>query len=152
MISKTGVLGSVIKNESLLNDKINDDFNFLKDEALSGNKIKTNKLLSDTIIDPDKNVYYLAIINQSLKKLNDTSKIAEQISIDEAINVIKPPIFWKEKPILKRQLLKWNSKKIKKVQEATYNLEIEIKSNAQINKTLLIKKLLVDICELANAS
>jgi DNA polymerase III subunit delta len=138
--------------ESLLNDKINDDFNFLKDEALSGNKIKTNKLLSDTIIDPDKNVYYLAIINQSLKKLNDTSKMAEQISIDEAINVIKPPIFWKEKPILKRQLLKWNSKKIKKVQEATYNLEIEIKSNAEINKTLLIKKLLVDICELANAS
>ena len=138
--------------ESLLNDKINDDFNFLKDEALSGNKIKTNKLLSDTIIDPDKNVYYLAIINQSLKKLNDTSKMAEQISIDEAINVIKPPIFWKEKPILKRQLLKWNSKKIKKVQEATFNLEIEIKSNAEINKTLLIKKLLVDICELANAS
>jgi len=135
-----------------LNDKINDDFNFLKDEALSGNKIKTNKLLSDTIIDPDKNVYYLAIINQSLKKLNDTSKMAEQISIDEAINVIKPPIFWKEKPILKRQLLKWNSKKIKKVQEATFNLEIEIKSNAEINKTLLIKKLLVDICELANAS
>ena len=120
--------------ESLLNDKINDDFNFLKDEALSGNKIKTNKLLSDTIIDPDKNVYYLAIINQSLKKLNDTSKMAEQISIDEAINVIKPPIFWKEKPILKRQLLKWNSKKIKKVQEATFNLEIEIKSNAEINK------------------
>ena len=135
-----------------MNDKINDDFNFLKDEALSGNKIKTNKLLSDTIIDPDKNVYYLAIINQSLKKLNDTSKMAEQISIDEAINVIKPPIFWKEKPILKRQLLKWNSKKIKKVQEATFNLEIEIKSNAEINKTLLIKKLLVDICELANAS
>ena len=34
----------------------------------------------------------------------------------------------------------------------TYNLEIEIKSNTQINKNILIKKLLIDICELANAS
>ena len=100
--------------ESLLDYKINDDFNFLKNEALSGDKIKTNRLLSDTVIDPDKNVYYLAIINQSLKKISDTSKLSEQISVDEAINVIRPPIFWKEIPILKRQLLKWNSKKIKK--------------------------------------
>ena len=137
---------------SLLDYKVNDDFNLLKNEALSGEKIKTNRLLSDTVIDPDKNVYYLAIINQSLKKISDTSKLSEQISVDEAINVIRPPIFWKEIPILKRQLLKWNSKKIKKVLEATYNLEVEIKSNGQTNKTLLIKKLLVDICELANAS
>jgi len=138
--------------ESLLDYKINDDFNLLKDEALSGDKIKTNKLLSDTVMDADRNVYYLAIINNSLKKLSDTSTIAEQISIDEAINVIRPPIFWKEKPILKRQLLKWDSKKIKQMQETTYNLELKIKSNAQADKNLLIKKLLIDICELANAS
>ena len=85
-------------------------------------------------------------------KLNETFKIAEGSNIDEAINVVKPPIFWKEKPIFKKQLLKWNSNKIKKIQNVTYNLEIEIKSNAQINKNILIKKLLVDICELANAS
>jgi len=138
--------------EALLDYKVNDDFNLLKNEALSGEKIKTNRLLSDTIIDPDKNVYYLAIINQSLKKISDTYKLSEQISVDEAINFIRPPIFWKEKPILKKQLLKWNSKKIRQVLEATYNLEVEIKSNVQTNKTLLIKKLLVDICELANAS
>ena len=27
----------------LLNDKVNDDFNLLRDEALNGNKIQTNK-------------------------------------------------------------------------------------------------------------
>ena len=64
--------------------------------------------------------------------------------------MIKPPIFWKDKPILK-QAKKWNSNKIKNFKK-TYNLEIEIKSNLIINKNILIKKLLVDICELANAS
>ena len=139
------------KDSTVSSDNITINGLKLKNEALSGEKIKTNRLLSDTVIDPDKNVYYLAIINQSLKKISDTSKLSEQISVDEAINVVRPPIFWKEIPILKRQLLKWNSKKIKKVLEATYNLEVEIKSNGQTNKTLLIKKLLVDICELANA-
>ena len=140
------------KLKSLLDIKINNDFHLLKNEALSGDRNKTNKLLSDTVIETEKNIFYLTIINQSLMKLNETSKIAEQSSIDEAINVVKPPIFWKEKPIFKKQLLKWNSNKIKKIQNVTYNLEIEIKSNAQINKNILIKKLLVDICELANAS
>ena len=126
--------------------------NLLKNEALTGDRIKTNKLLSDTVIETEKNIFYLTIINQSLMKLNETSKIAEQSSIDEAINIVKPPIFWKEKPIFKKQLLKWNSNKIKKIQNVTYNLEVEIKSNAQINKNILIKKLLVDICEMANAS
>jgi len=103
-------------------------------------------------MEPEKNIFYLTVINQSLQKLNETSKIATQTSIDEAINIIKPPIFWKEKPLIKKQLLKWNTNKIKKVLNMTYNLEIEIKSNTQINKNILIKKLLIDICELANAS
>ena len=140
------------KLKSLLDYKVNNDFHLLKNEALTGDRIKTNKLLSDTVIETEKNIFYLTIINQSLMKLNETSKIAEQSSIDEAINIVKPPIFWKEKPIFKKQLLKWNSNKIKKIQNVTYNLEIEIKSNAQINKNILIKKLLVDICEMANAS
>ena len=34
----------------------------------------------------------------------------------------------------------------------TYNIEIKIKSNSSINNNILIKKLLIDLCELANAS
>ena len=42
------------KLEILLDNKINNDFSLLKDEAFNGNKIETNKLLSDTIIDSEK--------------------------------------------------------------------------------------------------
>ena len=34
--------------------RTNSDFNKLKDEALNGNKINTNKLIADTIIEEDK--------------------------------------------------------------------------------------------------
>ena len=48
----------------LLNLELHDDFNLLKDEAIKGNKIKTNTLLNNTIIESDKSAFYLALLNQ----------------------------------------------------------------------------------------
>jgi len=137
--------------EILLNLKVNDNFNILKDEALNGNKIKTNKLLSDTTIESEKNILYLSLINQRLNKLAEASKLSTEMNLENAINIIKPPIFWKDKPTFMLQAKKWNSNKIKKILNKTYNLEIEFKSNAVVNKSLLLKKLMVDICQIANS-
>jgi DNA polymerase-3 subunit delta len=140
------------KLEILLDIKINDNFNNLKDEALIGNKLRTNKLLSDTIIDSEKNIFYLTLINQRLNRLKDAINLSEETNLEDAISKIKPPVFWKDKPNFMIQTKKWNTKKIKKILNKTYDLEIEIKSNSSINKNILIKKLIVDVCLLANAS
>jgi len=140
------------KLEILLDNKINNDFSLLKDEAFNGNRIETNKLLSDTIINSEKNILYLNIINQRLLKLNEIFKLIGQTSLEKAIDMLKPPIFWKDKPEFLKQAKKWNMNKIKKIMNKTYNLELEIKSNSIVNKNILLKKLLIDICNLANAS
>ena len=140
------------KLEILLDNKINNDFSLLKDEAFNGNRIETNKLLSDTIIDSEKNILYLNIINQRLLKLNEIFKLIGQTSLEKAIDMLKPPIFWKDKPAFLKQAKKWNMNKIKKILNKTYNIELEIKSNSIVNKNILLKKLLIDICNLANAS
>ena len=140
------------KLEALLDIKSNDDFNNLKDEALMGNKLKTNKLLSNTVIDNEKNIFYLSLINQRLIKMKEVMSMSKGTNLEDAINKIKPPVFWKDKPNFVTQTKKWNEKKIKKILNKTYLLEIEIKSNATINKNILIKKLMVDMCNLANAS
>ena len=140
------------KLEILLDIKINNDFNNLKDEALMGNKLKTNKLLSDTIIESEKNIFYLTLINQRFNKLKDVINLSKETNLEDAISKIKPPIFWKDKPNFMTQIKKWNLLKIKKILNKTYSLEIEIKSNASVNKNILIKKLMVDVCQLANAS
>ena len=139
------------KLELLLDIKINDNFNLLKDAALSGDKINTNKLLSDTVIDDDKNVLYLNMINQRLNKLLETAGLTKNTNLENAISMLKPPIFWKDKPMFIAQSEKWSLDKIKKIMSETYNLEIEIKSSPVVQKNILIKKLLVDICEQANA-
>ena len=80
--------------ENLLNLRVNDDFNKLKNESLSGDKIKTNKLLSDTIIEPEKNILYLNIINQSLFRLLEIYNMRES-NVENAINKLRPPVFWR---------------------------------------------------------
>ena len=138
------------KLEVLLNAKTNSDFNKLKDEAFLGNKINTNKLLAQTGMDSEKNIFYLNIINQRLEKLlqiynTDNSKI------EEAISSLKPPIFWKDRPSLINQAKKWDKSKVQKMLNFTFDLEKKIKTNGLIEKNILIKKLLIDICSVANA-
>jgi DNA polymerase-3 subunit delta len=140
------------KLKKLLNIKVNENFSTLKDEALIGNKAKTNKLLSDTIMESDKNILYLSLINQRLMKLLEIAKITKTTNIENAINNIKPPIFWKDKTTFLTQANKWDLNKIRRVLNQTYSLELEIKSNSSVNHSVLMKKLLVDICDLANAS
>jgi DNA polymerase III subunit delta len=140
------------KLEALLDIRVNDNFSLLKDEALNGNKHNTNKRLSDTVIIDEKNILYLNIINQRLNKLNEITILSKSNNLEDAVNMIKPPIFWKDKPIFIEQTKKWNSTKIKNILKKTYELEIRMKSNSSINKNTLMKKLLIEICELANVS
>ena len=139
------------KLEVLLNAKINDDFNLLKDEALMGNKTKTNILLCNTVIDLDKFAFYLNIINQRLTKLKEINELSQNSNLEEAIKTLKPPIFWKDKPNILVQVKKWNKQKINSVLNITYDIEKKVKSNSKINNNVLLKKLILDICQIANA-
>ena len=141
------------KLEALLNIKINDDFNKLRDEALNGNKINTNRLLADTVFETENNIYYLNTINQRIYKLKDIEEMKNNTSnVETIISNLKPPIFWKDKSKLAEQSKKWNKVKINKLLKKTYKLETLIKSNSSIKKDLLIKNLIVDLCITANAS
>lgn len=140
------------KVDLLLNTKTSEDFNLLKDAALNGNKINTNRLLTDTIFEQENNIYYLNLINQRINKLNEIENLKKNNSnIETLVSNLRPPIFWKDKPILIEQSKKWNKSKIQSALKKTYDTEIEIKSNSSIRKDLLIKRLIVDLCATANS-
>ena len=140
------------KLQILLNNKVNENFNILKDEALNGNKEKTNMLLGETTIETEKDIYYLSMINQRLIKLlefRENNNISKK-NIELKINNLKPPIFWKDKANFTKQAIKWSKDKIKETLKKTYDVEIKLKSDTSINKNILLKKLIIDICETAN--
>ena len=137
--------------EKILDPTANDNFADLADTALMGKKEETNELLSETIIDQDKNIYYLNLINSKLNKILDIKKLSKDGNIETAINQIKPPIFWKDKPKITQQVKKWHNDKIKKILGETYDIELKMKTGKSTNNNAFIKKLIIDICVIANA-
>ena len=135
----------------LLNLEENDDFKLLKNTAISGKKNETNKFLSKTFLENDKLAYYIATINQTFLRLKEVNKDTNE-NIEKRIDQLKPPVFWKDKSVFVEQAKLWNTKKINYILNLTYNLEIIVKSNAQIDKKIVVRKLLIDICSLANAA
>ena len=143
-----------IKTESLniiLDNPIVDNFNLLKDAAFLGNKSNTNKLLSDTDLENDKSIFYINLINQKLIKLKEIIEIAKKTSLNVAINQVKPPIFWKDKENTLNQTKLWNQSALKRLLNKTQQIEIDLKSKPNINKTVIVKKLILDICSSANS-
>ena len=134
----------------LLNLKEDDDFDLIKDSAISGKRNITNQLLDSTVIESEKISYYISMINLRLNKLLEILK-KNNSNIEKSISELKPPIFWKDKSNFIEQVKIWDKRKLASALKQTYALELKIKSDSNVNKHTLMKKLIVDICELANS-
>ena len=112
------------KIDLLIDMRTNDDFNLLKDEALNGNRINTNRLLADTVFEIENNIYYLNSINQRINKLNEIQNMKQgNLNINSIISNLKPPVFWKDKPNIIEQAKKWNPSKVQVLLKKTFEME-----------------------------
>jgi len=134
----------------LLNLSENENFNYIKDSALNGNKQKTNELLNNTIIEREKSIFYISSINKRLESLKVVSQ-KKDVNIEKAVTELKPPIFWKDKPNFIQQARLWNINKINVALKKTYDVELIMKSNSNLDNKIVMRRLLIDICLLANA-
>ncbi len=134
----------------LINLEENEDFSEIRDTSISGKKTETNNLLGSTDIQPDKTFYYLSLMNLRFIKLMTVLQTTE--NLEKSINSLKPPIFWKDKPIFINQARLWNIKKLNLALKNSYEVEIKLKTNSNLNKSIILKKYILDICNLANAA
>ena len=131
----------------LLNIKQNNDLELIRDAIILGNKSKTNDLLSTTNLIQEDVFYLINLLNKRFEKLLELNFNLEQTnSFDEAIGKVKPPIFWKDKPIITNQIKNWSLKKTQKILQKILNTEKNIKINSLIRSDVVIKNLLVAIC------
>ena len=72
-------------------------------------------------------------------------------NLEKIIDNAKPAIFWKEKPILKKQLNIWSRKDIDKIINSLNEPEKLAKKNSHIESTIIFNNLLVNICNQATS-
>jgi DNA polymerase-3 subunit delta len=81
------------------------------------------------------------IIRTLLAKLKRLVKIYELVdeknNIDQAISSFKPPIFWKDKPLVSQQLRSWGENRLKSLIYESNEIELLIKKNSSMGKSIL---------------
>ena len=121
----------------LINLSENFEFSELIDNCLAKNKNKIINILNENNFNTEESII---ILRTFLSKAKRILKLAIQFEknkdINKTINSAKPPIFWKEKNIVKIQLNKWKPEKIKKLIDSINNIELETKKN--FNNSILI--------------
>ena len=103
----------------------------LVENYLAKNKRQVSKILNENNFANDECILILrTILNRSkrLLKLKDSEN--ETGNIDLTISSFKPPIFWKEKELVKKQIQSWSRNEVKNIIYRINDLEILIKKNS----------------------
>ncbi len=114
----------------IINLNGNYELSELIDNCLAKNKSKIINILNENNYNPED---CLIILRTFLSKAKRILKLAirfeENKNIDQTINSARPPIFWKDKEIVKVQLKRWKPEKIKELINNLNDVELEIKKN-----------------------
>ena len=114
----------------LINLSENYGLSELIDNCLAQNKNKTIKILNENNYNTEDGILILRTFLAKAKRiLKLATQLEENNDINKTINSAKPPIFWKDKEIVKIQLGKWKLKELKKLIKNINDIELDVKKN-----------------------
>tara|TARA_B100000287_G_C20600676_1_gene767959 strand:+ start:501 stop:1478 length:978 start_codon:yes stop_codon:yes gene_type:complete len=103
----------------------------LSDNYLAKNSKRVSNILNENNYSSEDCILILrTILNKSKRLLKIKTEMDKKKKIDDILLVIKPPIFWKEKDIVKKQAQSWSTKEVKEMMYKINDLEIIIKKNS----------------------
>ena len=107
----------------------------LINECLSGNTSQYKKIFSEMYINTVNQTYLLRILSNKIQRLlSIKKKQSSSNNLENLVNDTKPPIFWKEKPVVKKQLSIWKLDDLQSTIKEINDIEILCKKNPQISK------------------
>tara|TARA_B100000787_G_scaffold34195_1_gene23623 strand:- start:134 stop:1129 length:996 start_codon:yes stop_codon:yes gene_type:complete len=110
----------------------------LVDHSLAKNTKKTISILNENNYSDEDGIIIIRTLLSKLKRLVKIYElIDEDYSIDQAISSIKPPIFWKDKPLVSQQLKLWGRNQLKSLIYECNEIELLIKKNSNLAKNIL---------------
>ena len=122
----------------LTNLSENLNFNELVDNVLAKNLKKTLYILNENNFASEDTILILRIFLIKLKRLlKIKSQVKIENNVENAIKNFKPPIFWKEKEILKKQIGILSYQNIKDLIVKTNDLELLVKKNPAISINII---------------
>ena len=116
----------------------NYDASELVDHCLAKNTRKTVTILNESNYSDEDNIIIIRTLLSKLKRLSKIYLLVdEKNNIENAISSFKPPIFWKDKPLVIQQIQAWEESELNNLIYETNEIELLVKKNSAIGKNIL---------------
>ena len=110
----------------------------LVNNCLAKNSKKTINILNENNFSQEDCILVIRTLLSKAKRIHKLQKdINSTKNIDQAITNFKPPIFWKDKEIIKKQITNWSLAKIQKTIFKINEAELLIKKNSSNSLNIL---------------
>ena len=133
--------GRKLTNESLIkliNLSENYSISELADSCLANNMKKFTAILNENNFSNEDCILILrTFLNKAKKILNLSAEYEKNNDLNLTISNAKPPIFWKDKEIIKQQISRWKPKQIKELIYKINKIELNIKKNVNLSINLI---------------
>ena len=110
----------------------------LVDHSLAKNTRKTVTIFNENNFSDEDNIIIIRTLLNKLKRLVKINELVnERNTLDQVISSFKPPIFWKDKPMVAQQIKSWRKEKLKNLIYESNEIEFLIKKNTTIARNIL---------------
>ncbi len=140
-------------NEILKLTNLAENFNTseLIDNCLSKNHKRTVNILNENNYSTDDAILIIkTLLNKSKRLLELKRKSELNINLEECISSHKPPIFWKDKDIVKQQMNNWSLKNIENLIYEINEIELLAKKNSSNSLNIISDFLINQSSKLSN--
>ena len=129
---------SINEINKLTNLGENHNISELVDNCLAKNIKKINYLMNENNFNSEDSILIIrTLLLKSKRLLNLIKNFSSLKNIDKTISNAKPPIFWKDKDIVKKQIKAWSLNQVEKLIFEINDIELLIKTNAQNSTNIL---------------
>jgi len=123
----------------------------LVDSCLAKNKNKTVKILHENIYSVEDSIILIRTFLSKAKRLLKIHNEFQNIkNLDLTISSTRPPIFWKDKDLVKLQLQKWSKNSIKELIYKINEIELLVKKNTNNSINILSDFILEQVTTISN--
>ena len=137
LLQKTSSLNDENLKNIFHSSSENDNFEIVN-YCLLGDKKNINKILTNIYSQGINFNEILAALKYKVNKLIEILKSNNnKLSINNLVENYKPPIFWKEKNVIKDQLNRWNIQELYTLQNIIFETEMNCKKNYDISSIIL---------------
>jgi len=134
----------------LVNSQENLEIDEITTNCLCGNLTKFKRSLNFISFGNINHILLIKILSRKIEKLIQYQTAQKDYpNIDSLINSVKPPIFWKEKPNVKKQLEIWKDKNLNELIAEINIIEAKYKQHYDVSK-IILNDFIVKLCKRAS--